>query len=107
MAKMTDEKAKLARDVVAKMLEDFSEYTLKENEEILAFELCAVIEGKDHYRRCGFSVGPYEVIKAKLEYEDKLDKMVEDAVAHDDDTKELPDIAKAVLKAKLRKCLFD
>ena len=107
MGSLTNEKAKLARDVAAKLLEDYNDYPLKENEEILAFELCAVIEGKDHYRRCGFSVGPYEVIKAKLEYEDKLDKMVEDAIAHNDETKELPDIAKAVLKAKLRKCLFD
>ena len=107
MAKMTDEKAKLARDVVAKMLEDFSEFSLKDGESILAFELSVVIEGENHYRRTGFSVGPYEVIKAKLDYEDKLDEMVEDAIAHNDETKELPDIAKAALRAKLRKCLFD
>ena len=107
MAKMTDEKAKLARDVVAKMLEDFSEFPLKDGESILAFELNVVIENDDSYRRTGFSVGPYDVIKAKLDYEDKLDEMVEDAIAHNDDTKELPDIAKTLLKAKLRKCLFD
>ncbi len=107
MASMTDEKAKLARDVAAKMLEDFSAFPLKEDEKILAFELSVVIEGDEHYRRCGFCVGPFDLLKAKLEYEDKLDEMVEDALAHNDDTKELPDIAKTVLKAKLRKCLFD
>ena len=68
--------------------------------------MSVVIEGEEHYRQCGFRIGPFELLKAKLEYEDKLDEMVEDAIAHNDESKELPDIAKATLKAALRKCLF-
>lgn len=99
---LNDKKADLARDVVAKLIQECADRPLEDNEEILAFEVNVIIKGKDHFARSGFSVGPFEVLKLKLQYEEKIAEMVKENLGDD-----LPDLAKAILREKLKKCLFD
>ena len=105
--KLNEEKAALVRKVVAKLIEEYCDHPPKDAESVLALEVNVILESEDRVGRCGFSVGPYEVMKAKLDYEDKVAELVDDALAISEKTKELPDFAKEVLKKKLRKCLFD
>lgn len=105
MGKLAEDRAKLARDVVAKLLEEFCDRPLKDGEEIAAFEVKVVVEGKDYFVRSGFNVGPFEILEAKLDYEDKFSRFIDKRV--EEVTPNCPENLRAFMKEKIKKCLFD
>ena len=80
------EKQKLAYDVVEKFIQEYADRSLKEGEEIIAFEVKAFIANKDEngISKAGFSIGAIHVAEAKFNYESAITqyaKMLADAEA--------------------------
>ena len=68
------EKQKLAYDVVEKFIQEYADRSLKEGEEIIAFEVKAFIAKEDEgsISKAGFSRGAIHVAEAKFNYESAL-----------------------------------
>ena len=68
------EKQKLAYDVVEKFIQEYADRSLKEDEEIIAFEVKAFIANKDEnsISKAGFSIGAINLAEAQFNYESAL-----------------------------------
>ena len=78
------EKQKLAYDVVEKFIQEYADRSLKEGEEIIAFEVKAFIANEDEgsISKAGFSIGAINLAEAQLNYESAITqyaKMLADA----------------------------
>ena len=68
------EKQKLAYDVMEKFIQEYADRSLKEGEEIIAFEVKAFIANKDEngISKAGFSIGAFNLAEAQFNYESAL-----------------------------------
>ena len=85
---LSNEKQKLAYDVMEKFIQEYADRSLKEGEEIIAFEVKAFIANIDEgsISKAGFSIGAINLAEAKFNYESAITrytKMLADAEAEE------------------------
>ncbi len=81
---LSTEKKKLVYDVVEKLIQEYADRPLKEDEEIIAFEVKAFIANEDEgsISKAGFLIGAIDLAEAKFNYESAITryaKMLADA----------------------------
>ena len=85
---LSNEKQKLAYDVMEKFIQEYADRPLKEGEEMIAFEVKAFIANKDEdgISKLMFSLGAIDFAEAKFNYEyaiTQYEKMLADAVTEE------------------------